>query len=136
MKPWHRLLDFLRKGPFPARRWFDLDEPLQAALEQRADLEQRPVEQIQTELLTAGLAHLRSADELKQCWEKLSPREQQMTALTCLGYTNRQIAARLCLSPETIKGYVHQALVKFHAHGKEELRLLLAEWDFSGWAQI
>jgi DNA-binding NarL/FixJ family response regulator len=55
-----------------------------------------------------------------------------MTAYyTCLGYTNRQKAARMCVSPATVKGYVRQALIKWHAHGKEELRMLLAQWDFS-----
>ena len=54
-----------------------------------------------------------------------------MTALACLGYTNRQMAARLSVSPETIKGYVRQALVKWNAHSKNELRLLLEQWDFS-----
>jgi DNA-binding CsgD family transcriptional regulator len=72
-------------------------------------------------------------EELKRCWETLSWREQQVTALTCLGYTNRQIAARLRLSPQTIKGYVRQSLIKYEAHGKDELRRLLAQWDFSDW---
>jgi DNA-binding CsgD family transcriptional regulator len=31
---------------------------------------------------------------LYERWQKLSLREQDVTALTCLGYTNRQIAAK------------------------------------------
>src|SRR5512135_2857225 len=101
MELWDRLLSLLRRKPGSARRYFELDEPLHAALEERADLEQLPVEQIQAELL---------ADGLKQYWETLSRREQQVTALTCLGYTNRQMAARMQLSPTTIKGYMSDAL--------------------------
>jgi len=56
-----------------------------------------------------------------------------VAALTCLGYTNRQIAAKLKISPDTVKGYVRQVLVKFNLHGKNELRTLLSAWDFSDW---
>jgi DNA-binding NarL/FixJ family response regulator len=132
--PWQRLLAFLRQGPIPPAHYFELDEPLQAALAERADLEQRPLGQVRDELLADGLANLQTFDGLKPCWDKLSVREQQVTALTCLGYTNRQIAARLGLSPTTIKGYVSHVLVKWHVHGKGELRLLLFHWDFSSWA--
>jgi DNA-binding NarL/FixJ family response regulator len=133
MKPWDRLLTLLRKKTGPDPRYFALDEPLQAALADRADREQLPVEQVQAELLAAGLAHLQSSDGLKHCWETLSRREQEVTALTCLGCTNRQMAARLQVSPSTVKGYVRQAMIKWHAHGKDELRMLLAQWDFSEW---
>ena len=133
MRLWERLLAFLRMQPGSPRSYFELDEPLHTALVEWADREQLPLEQIQAELLAAGLANLQSSDGLKQCWEKLSRREQEVTALTCLGYTNRQMAARLHVAPATIKGYVHQALVKWHAHGKDELRVLLAGWDFSKW---
>ena len=133
MKLSDRLLALLRLRPAAGPRYFELDEPLQIALVERADREQRPLEQIQAELLEAGLAHLQTSDGLKRRWDTLSVREQEVTALACLGYTNRQMAARLHLSPTTIKGYMRQALVKWNAHGKDELRLLLVQWDFSGW---
>jgi DNA-binding NarL/FixJ family response regulator len=133
MELWDRLLTLLRIKPGPDPRYFELDEPLQTALADRADREQLPLEQVQAELLAAGLDRLRTSDGLKQRWERLSRREQEVTALTCLGYTNRQIAARLHVSPSTVKGYVRQALVKWHTHGKDELRVLLAQWDFSEW---
>jgi DNA-binding CsgD family transcriptional regulator len=37
------------------------------------------------------------------------------------------------VSPYTIKGYVRDALVKWHVHSKSELRILLAQWNFSEW---
>jgi DNA-binding CsgD family transcriptional regulator len=134
MKLWQRLLALFRMmRPRPERRYFELDAPLQAALQERAGREQRPLEQFQAELLAAGLANLQTSDELKRCWERLSGREQEVTALTCLGYTNRQMAARMGVSPDTVKGYMRQVLIKFHAHSKQELRLSLAQWDFSAW---
>jgi DNA-binding CsgD family transcriptional regulator len=136
MELWQRLLALLRTmKPRPGRRYFELNTPLQAALKDRADQEQRPLQQFQAELLETGLANLQTSDELKRCWEQLSGREQEVTALACLGYTNRQMAARMGVSPDTVKGYMRQTLVKFHAHGKDQLRLLLAQWDFSAWGK-
>ena len=43
------------------------------------------------------------------------------------------MAAKMKVSPDTVKGYVRQALIKFNVHSKDELRMLLALWDFSDW---
>ena len=56
-----------------------------------------------------------------------------MGALVCLGYTNRQIAARLVISVETVKSHIRNILYKFNLHSKRELGLLLGDWDFSAW---
>jgi len=133
MELWNRLLTLLRMKRGSGLRYFELDESLHTALVDLADKEQRPAEEIQAELLTAGLAHLQTSDGLKERWGTLSQREQEVTAFTCLGYTNRQMAARMGVSPDTVKGYVRQALVKFHLHSKDELRMLLAQWDFGEW---
>jgi DNA-binding NarL/FixJ family response regulator len=133
MELWKRLLALLRLQPGSQPRQFELDEPLHSALAERADRDQLPLAQVEQELLRAGLAHLQSSDGLKECWEMLSWREQEVTALTCLGYTNRQIGARLHIATPTVKGYMHNALGKWKVHGKDELRMLLAQWDFSDW---
>jgi len=73
------------------------------------------------------------AGELYQWWIMLSPREQDVTALTCLKYTNSQIAARLGLSKETVKTYLQKVLNKFGLHSKADLRVTFANWDFSEW---
>ena len=117
----------------PEPRYFALDEELQAALVDRADRESRPAEEIQREFVEAGLAQLQTSDELKKRWETLSQRERDVTALTCLKYTNRQMAAKMKVSPDTVKGYIRQALVKYNVHSKDELRILLELWDFSDW---
>jgi DNA-binding CsgD family transcriptional regulator len=64
---------------------------------------------------------------------KWGPTTKQVVALTCLGCTNRQIAARLHLSPETIKTHLRHAQRKFGVASKAELRLWLASWDFRDW---
>jgi two-component system response regulator NreC len=113
-----------------------VDADLARSLHSLAEQEQRPPEEVAAELLAFALAH-RSADEINlQCWRSLSAREQQVAALVCLGYTNRQIAARLVLSQETVRSHVRNVLVKFALHSKAELRRALADWDFSAWEQV
>ena len=130
---WKHLLDRLRIRRSPRWRYFALEESLHTALELRAGQQQRPQEEVQAELFAQGLARLQAEDWLKGCWEKLTPHEQEITALTCLHFTNRQIAGRMHLSPNTIKTYVVRILIKFHVHSKVELRQVLANWDFSDW---
>jgi hypothetical protein len=60
MELWDRLPALLRMEPSSGPRYFELDEPLQNALVERADLDQCPEEQIQTDLLAAGLAQLQT----------------------------------------------------------------------------
>ncbi|MBN2385618.1 MAG: LuxR family transcriptional regulator [Anaerolineales bacterium] len=112
---------------------YSLDGNLHTVLVQLAEREQRLPEEVHADLLADALAQRGDHERLWWLWESLSPREQDVTALTCLGYTNRQMAARLHVSPDTVKGYVRQALVRYNLHGKNELRLLLADWDFSAW---
>lgn len=113
--------------------YYELDEPLQSVLETLAIQEQRPTQDIQAELIKAGLAQLHMRGELWQHWQSLSPREQQVAAQICLGYTNRQISISLNISIETVKTHVRNILVKFNLHGKAEIRKVLDEWDFSEW---
>jgi DNA-binding CsgD family transcriptional regulator len=51
----------------------------------------------------------------------------------CLNYTTRQVAMRLGIAPDTVKTHVRNVLAKFDARSRQELRRLLAGWDFSAW---
>ena len=72
-----------------------------------------------------------SKDDRYQLWLQLSPREQEVAALACLRYTNPQIAARLRLSPGTVRTYLQHALSKLGLQNKTDLLLFFANWDFS-----
>lgn len=121
-------------GNFAApRRLFQFDDELVESLEALAAREQRSEQEVARELLAAGLAQRHAAEAFVATWQSLTQREQQVVALTCLNYTNRQIALRLSLSPETIKSHVRSALRKFGVSNKADLRQLLADWDFSEW---
>jgi DNA-binding CsgD family transcriptional regulator len=121
----------LRREPEP--RYYALDESLQVMLEGIAEQEQRSPEEVASHLLREGLEHRQAEDDLWQRWQSLSRREQEVAALACLGYTNKQIALRLGVSAETVKTHLHHALTKFNLRTRTELGLLLADWDFSAW---
>jgi DNA-binding NarL/FixJ family response regulator len=73
------------------------------------------------------------AFELYDRWLAFSAREQDVVALTCLGYKNQQIAFRLGLSITTVKSYIQNVCYKLNVHSKTEIRLAFVHWDFSEW---
>jgi DNA-binding NarL/FixJ family response regulator len=114
-------------------RLFALDAALVEYVNALAQFEQRPAEEILSDLLASGMALRGMEQDTWKRWMALSPREQQVAALVCLDYTNRQIAARLVVSVDTVKTHMHNVLVKFNLHSRGELRMLLEDWDFSAW---
>ncbi len=117
------------------RLTFDMDQTLIQSLQTLAEQEKRAADEVAADLLTFALAQRRAADDNLDRWHSLTPREQQVAALACLNYTNRQIAAQLVISPETVKTHMRNTLRKFDLHSKAELRQILADWDFSGWSE-
>ena len=129
----NRLMSFLGLGQKSSHHTYEFSESLQVTLKTLAEQEGRTEGELIPDLLAAGLTQYTSFDKLWAIWESLSPREQDITAFTCLGFTNRQIAARLVLSPETVKTHMRNVLFKFGLNSKDKLRHILAGWDFSGW---
>ncbi|MEI7846004.1 MAG: LuxR C-terminal-related transcriptional regulator [Chloroflexota bacterium] len=132
---WRRLLNVFGLWRDSDYRTYQLDEQIHDVIVDLAQQEQRPIEEIHAGLLAAGISHRNASNDNSIHWESLTPREQDVTALTCLGYTNVQIAYKLGLSPTTIKTHVRNILKKFQLHGKGELRLALKEWNFRDWIQ-
>ena len=113
-------------------REFQLDEEVRARLYDLANLEQRPVGEVASDLLIQALDN-RRLDGAVSLWEQLTPRQQEVAALICLGYTNQQIAAQLSISPETVKSHIRAVLKRFKVRSKIQLRRDLSHWDFSEW---
>lgn len=128
---WQRL----RRTLAFARRLAHREDALGRQLFDLAQRERRPLEVVAADLLAIALERRRAAEINLQRWEALSAREQQVTALVCLGHTNAAIAERLVISPETVKTHVRNVLYKFNLHSKAELRYLLADWDFSAYLE-
>jgi DNA-binding CsgD family transcriptional regulator len=131
MNAWKYLL--IRLGIIRTKepRPYELNTELQKKLIKIAEQQHRSPGEIETEFIQAGLNKFEKDSEWLKLWEKLSPREQQVAALTCLGYINKEIALQLSVSPETVKAHVSNLLEKFNLHSKLELKEALAGWDFS-----
>lgn len=133
MSIWNHLLYLIGLRPNSGSRTYKISESLHVTLTTLAQHEGRPEHELANDLLAAGLTQYYSSDELWRKWETLSPRERDVSALACLGFTNKQIAERLHISAETVKTHLRNALIKFNLHSRSELRLMLEHWDFSAW---
>ena len=109
------------------------DGDLLRDLETLAKREGRTPDDLIIWLLNQGLDAYRQADHDHRCWEKLSPREKEVAARMCGGLTNRQIAAELVISPETVKTHARNLLRKFALRSRRELRVRLKDWDLGEW---
>jgi len=133
MSVWRKLLSVIGLRPISAPRKYELSESMQVTLTTLSQHDGRPEDELIQDLLAAGLTQYYSSDELWKRWETLSPRERDVAALVCLGYTNKQIGVILSISPETVKTHLRNVLIKFNLRSRSELRLSLHEWDFSAW---
>ncbi len=63
----------------------------------------------------------------------LTRRERQVVRLVALGSSTRRIAAELCLSPETVRSHVRNAMAKTNAHTRAQLvAMVLADGLIDG----
>ena len=134
MSFWYRLLTYFRlfREPVPQQQYLRI-ESFHTLIAELAQQEQRPEEEIHAGLLATALAQRNISQDLWGRWQSLSPREQHVAALTCLGYTNGEIAVALGVSIPTIKTHIRNILSKFQLHAKNELRMTLQDWDFREW---
>ena len=65
--------------------------------------------------------------------DSLTPREVEVLWRAARGHTNRQIAAALVMSPETVKTHVHNILHKLDLRSKADLRLLMLDLGLRWW---
>lgn len=112
-------------------RGFAVDVQLQTSLEDLAKREKRPLDDVANDLLQQALGERAAAEARLAPWWELTPRQQQIAAMTCQGYTNQEIAIQLNISTETVRSHVRMILRRFDVHSKAELRGRLAGWEFT-----
>jgi DNA-binding CsgD family transcriptional regulator len=125
------LLNLIGKRPNSSPRTYELSEDLKVMLTRLAEREGRPEHEFTSDLVAAGLIQYLAADELRPKWVSLSRREKDVAKLISKGLTNRQIAAQLSLSTETINTHVQNIMRKFGMDSKAELRHILGVVKFS-----
>jgi DNA-binding CsgD family transcriptional regulator len=113
-------------------RTFSLDNRLDLTLREIARDQHRDQTEVLNEILRAGAVELLRADEIAASWNSLSPREQEVAALTCLGYSSFEIAESLTISYDTVRSHSKNVYRKFNLNRKE-LRKALRDWHFAEW---
>lgn len=122
----------LANGLLPGQ-YVRLDAELFALLEGIAAAQERPVRELILDALYYAVQTNYAQAKNDHRWQELTPREQQVAALTCLGYTNHEIAQQLVISVNTVRTYIRNVLDKYGVASKAELRLILADWNFENW---
>jgi DNA-binding CsgD family transcriptional regulator len=130
MSIWQRLLYWIGLRPTPGPRKYEIAESLQVSLTTLAQHEGRPEDELLPDIVAAGLTQYAANDRLWKKWESLTPREQEVTALVCLGFTNRQMAARMSVTEAAVKFHLRNAYAKFRVKNRGKLRQILAGWNF------
>ncbi|MBK8905938.1 MAG: helix-turn-helix domain-containing protein [Anaerolineaceae bacterium] len=128
------ITDFLKHlGYIRPDSFVEIDPTLIPLIENIADREGLTPAQTINQLLSFAVGEQHFVDENLTRWESLTDREKQAAALTCLGYTNQEIARKMGISPHTVKTHLRSVLQKFNVNSKAELQRLLASWDFRAW---
>jgi len=129
--PFRRLFESILQYRFLFVRKPALDDVKRIAREQ-----QRSADEVAEDLINLAVNQRHSLDFQMRCFRELTLREQDVTALTCLGYRNAEIAARLGISITTVSTHIRHISGKFGMHGKTELRQFFSGLDFSAWEHL
>jgi DNA-binding CsgD family transcriptional regulator len=116
-------------------RFVFVRKPVLEEIRRLAEQQQRRQEAVAADLLSMAVYHQHSLEFQLRCWNALTPREQDVVALSCLGYKNGQIAERLGISITTVNTHARKVRAKFGIHGKAELRQFFSALDFSSWEE-
>jgi len=131
-----RLRKLLEKLKGKDSRTFHADQDLLTAIQIAAQEQGRTEEEVWIDFVKAGHDQYLQTSELEECWNTLTEREQEVTALACMGSRNYEIAETLGISHETVKTHMQNVFTKFDIHSRKELRLMLKNWYFDEWWEV
>jgi len=120
--------------PQSRKRHFDLDATLLVSLQSLADRRNSTPQAVMDDLVQQALIFEQAEKQTWKKWRSLTPREQEVTALICGGYSTAAICEQLNIANETVRTHVRNVLGKFSVKNRKELRQLLEQWDFSSWS--
>lgn len=123
---------FRRKKQGDGAHAYAMDAHFATTLTEIAHDQKRDRKELYDSVLRAGIEEILRRDRYTAAWETLSPREQEVAALICLGYSSYQIADILTISYDTVRSHSKHIYVKFNLKRKE-LRHALRDWHFAEW---
>jgi DNA-binding CsgD family transcriptional regulator len=125
------------KSLFPHwKKHFYFEDDLLQSVVSLAEREERTLDEMAANLIANALAQRVFVEEIYLRWLSLTSREQQIAALICLNYSNRQVSDLLGITQDTVRSHQRKILSKFHLHTKAGLRRILSPsngWDFKAW---
>ena len=119
-----------QKGKKP--RIYLHDEQLVVHVRKIAGEQKRLEQEVYRDIMQAGMKAVEEQDRHTAIWDSLSQREQQVAALTCLGYRSYEIADMLGVSYDTVRSHSKHIYAKFGLN-RQKLRIALRGWDFHDW---
>jgi DNA-binding NarL/FixJ family response regulator len=128
-----RLRKLLQKKRKMKIRALHADQELLSAIQDAAQEQGRTEEEVWMDFVKAGHDQYMQTSELEDRWDTLTEREQEVTALACMGYRNYEMAETLGISHETVKSHLQNIFTKFDIRSRKELRLALKDWRFEEW---
>jgi DNA-binding NarL/FixJ family response regulator len=111
----------------------EVDGALAGQLLRAAQAHDLPAEILANDLLAQAVEQESLRLQAEAALARLTPREREVTRWVVLGHTNRQIAATLVVSSETVKTHIRHTLEKLGVRSKAELRLRLSEMGIRRW---
>jgi len=117
-------------------RTFEIPEHLLASISTLAKHENRPEHELLLDILAAGLTQYSTKDRIWKKWESLTRREQEVTALVCLGFSNGEIAAHMVITESGVKFHLGNVFSKLRVKNRDKLRKKFVGWDFSAWLKL
>lgn len=96
-----------------------------------AEREQRSPQEVAAQLFEQASQDQTINAFVAERWAQLSPRQRQIIAYVCRGYTTPQIASELHIAQTTVKSHVEIAMRKFDVKSRVELRNLLQPYNLT-----
>ena len=112
---------------------FAADAALVRELRVVAHTRRQSPEALLAQLVADGLSKQAAREMLEDRLRNLTRREREVLGLIVEGQSNRQIAARLVVVPETVKSHVKHILEKVGVNSKTNLRLMLLDLGVRVW---
>ena len=128
-----RLRHLLTRSKDQPRLQVEVGPELFAHLRRAARLRRSSPQALARDLLVRGLAQETLRVHTEAVLNALTPRETEVLWRAARGHTNRQIAAALVVSPETVKTHVRNILLKLGLRSKTDLRLLMLDLGLRWW---
>jgi DNA-binding NarL/FixJ family response regulator len=127
------LRKILKKKNGSTARRYSAEEHLVLTLRETAERQGRSAEDVLDDVVRLRDETYQRERYFAERWDSLTSREQEVTALVCLGYKRNQIANILGITSETVKSHLESIFRKFRIYNTRHLSEFLKDRNFAEW---